>query len=282
MPIQFSCPHCGKQTVVADQFAGQSGPCAACGATVTIPLPGLSGPMASRGNGSTLFVILAIVGIGFLACAGLGALLLLPAVQVTRASARQSMSRGHLTQIVIALHSYHDTHGTFPPAVVKDADGNPLYSGRVLLLPYLEQAALYERFDKSKAWDSPENINLSRTSIETFLDPANTRPEKYRSDYVFVTGTRTVFDGGQSTRIADITDGTSNTLIVIETSSGPSSWAAPQEWNADTGQLPPSNYPGTVLAAFADGSSRRLDPKVILPYLRQLTVRNDGEVVPAF
>ena len=40
MPISFTCPHCGNQTLVADQYAGQSGPCAQCGKPITIPLAG--------------------------------------------------------------------------------------------------------------------------------------------------------------------------------------------------------------------------------------------------
>ncbi len=41
MPIDFQCPHCGLQTQVADQYSGQSGPCARCGKVVTVPdLPG--------------------------------------------------------------------------------------------------------------------------------------------------------------------------------------------------------------------------------------------------
>ena len=37
MPIQFTCPHCGLSTNVADQYAGQTGPCSGCGRTVTVP-----------------------------------------------------------------------------------------------------------------------------------------------------------------------------------------------------------------------------------------------------
>jgi hypothetical protein len=39
MPIPFTCPSCGKQTLVADQFAGQSGPCASCGSIIRVPSP---------------------------------------------------------------------------------------------------------------------------------------------------------------------------------------------------------------------------------------------------
>jgi hypothetical protein len=37
MPISFTCPHCGRTTNVSEQYAGQSGPCADCGATITVP-----------------------------------------------------------------------------------------------------------------------------------------------------------------------------------------------------------------------------------------------------
>jgi hypothetical protein len=49
-----------------------------------------------------------------------------------------------LHQIALALQNYHDEYGVFPPAVVTDATGKPLYSGRVLLLPFLEEEALFQ------------------------------------------------------------------------------------------------------------------------------------------
>ena len=287
MPIQFSCPHCGKQTVVADQFGGQTGPCAACGGTVTIPLADAKamGPASSSGGSggaSVLFVVLGVVGACFLVCGGLVALLVFPAVNAARAAAKRQVSMNNMRQIGLALHNYHDTHRTFPPAVVTDADGKPLYSGRVLLLPFLEQAPLYEQFDKSKAWDSPENLPISMKVIPTFVDPASKRTEKNRSDYSFVTGTQTIFYGKQAVSMMSITDGTSNTLLIIENAAGPNSWAAPQEWNADSGTLPPGNHPKVILGGFADGSVRALEPSKIQPYIKQLTNRQDGMPLPPF
>jgi type II secretory pathway pseudopilin PulG len=286
MPIQFSCPNCGKQTVVADEFGGQTGPCAACGAMVTIP-PATFKPMGPTGGGgsggaSVLFVVLAIAGVCVLLCGGLAAALVLPAVQSARGAARKAQSMNNLKQIALALHNYESVHRTFPPAVVTDADGKPLYSGRVLLLPFLEQDGLYQQFDKSKAWDSPENLPISMRMVPTFIDPASKRTEPNRSDYVFVTGTGTIFDGKQAVPITAITDGTSNTLMLIETSTGPANWAAPQEWNADSGQLPAGNHPRVILAAFADGSVRQLEPSKVQSFIKQLTVRNDGQAIPNF
>ena len=91
-------------------------------------------------------------------------------------------------------------------------DETPLYSGRVLLLPFLEQPALYQRFDKNKAWDSPENLALSQQAIPIFQDPANRGRPGTRSDYVFVTGSGTIFETGKKSQIRNVRDGLSNTI----------------------------------------------------------------------
>src|SRR5438067_2250340 len=67
------------------------------------------------------------------------------------------LSRNHLLQIGLALHRYYQAHGGLPPAAVQSKDGRPLYSWRVLVLPYLEEQALYEQFDLDEPWDGPHN-----------------------------------------------------------------------------------------------------------------------------
>src|SRR5258706_8959054 len=143
MPIQFSCPYCGKPTTVADQYAGQTGPCAACGKPITIPFAGVGGPpsyapmgpaTAAAGAGIGVFLVVGMVAL--VLCGGILVALLLPAVQQAREAARRMQSTNNVKQIVLALHTYHDVYQCFPPAVVKDKEGKPLYSGMVCLLPY--------------------------------------------------------------------------------------------------------------------------------------------------
>ena len=283
MAINFSCPHCGKQTVVADQFAGQSGACANCGAQITIPLGfGQTGPTHApkSGGGSAMFVILAIfAGCLLFCCGGVTILFFLGRSQVL-VSQQRMISQNNLKQIGLALHNYHDTYGKFPPAVVHDANGKPLYSGRVLLLPFLEQSNIYQQWDKSKAWDAPENMALAQVPMPVFHDPANKRGAPQRSDYMFVTGTGTMFDGTKSARIGDVTDGTSNTMMVVGTKAGPANWAEPVEWNIDAGVVPTGNQPEKIQVLFGDGSVRVMRTQYFGENMRALSSKGGGEVLP--
>lgn len=295
MPIEFACPLCGKKTVVADQFAGQSGPCGNCGGQITIPSvgfgpAGLTSAPGSGGGKTVLIAVLALIGVVLLVCCGgVGVMFFWGAskVQVVANNAQQKaqaaqqrmQSSNNLKQIGLALHNYHDTYGSLPPAVVKDKDGNPLYSGRLLLLPFLGENGIYDLFDKTKAWDSPENKIASQMSISAFLDPANQSTTGARCDYVFVTGPNTIFDGSK-VKLHDITDGTSNTIAVIGTSAGPGNWAEPVDWNADSGQPPASNFDEKILLLSADGAVRMVDKSYFLNNMQAMSTRNGGEIVP--
>jgi hypothetical protein len=288
MPISYSCPHCGKQFSVADQYAGQSGPCASCGKTITIPGPALAGgyapPKPSGGTGAGTIVIIVLLAVVVLSCP-CGIALLLPAVQAAREAARRSQSMNNMKQIGIALHNYHDTHNEFPPAIVADANGQPLYSGRVLLLPYMEQAALYEQWDKSAAWDSPQNIALSQMVIVTFLDPSSPTPNNTaHTDYEFLTGQGAIFEQGVKHSMSTITDGTANTIALVEARGSSASWAAPSsiDINQIGTALPQGNHPGGNLVLMADGSVKFISQSINPQVLRSLSTRNGGEPVGGF
>ncbi len=142
MPIAYSCPHCGKQFSVAEQYAGQSGPCSGCGKTITVPpLPGMPAqsfaPPAKSGGGGMGLLAIVLGGclISSICVVGILIALLLPAVQAAREAARRMQASNHLKQLTLAMQNYHDEHNALPPAVVTDENGVALYSGRVLLLP---------------------------------------------------------------------------------------------------------------------------------------------------
>ncbi|MCI0360578.1 MAG: DUF1559 domain-containing protein [Planctomycetaceae bacterium] len=283
MPISYSCPHCGKQFSVADQYAGQSGPCASCGQTITIPMgmppygagpAGYYAPKPSSGSGASLATVLILVIVVLLAIPAVLAALLIPAVGAARQAARRSQSSNNMKQLGLAMHNYHDVHGCFPPAVVTDANGNPLFSGRVLLMPYLGLNRLYQSWDQTQAWDSPANQALSQMLIPMFRDPQD-EGAPGQTSYLFVTGKGTMGEAGTKVSMGEITDGTSYTIMFVEVKGSGINWAEPRDWDAST-PLPPGNHQSGNLVGFADGSVRPLAPGTPI---QAATTRAGGEVV---
>jgi len=287
MPIQFACPHCGKQTTVADQYAGQSGPCAACGQTVTVPYaaaPVYAIPPRSSGGGAgtVLVVVGAVLLGGFLMCGCVASIPFLPGVGTARSAARRVTSANNLKQIGIAIHSYHDTYGELPPAVVKDQQGKPLYSGFVHLLPFLEQDNLYRQFDKSKSWDDPANLHLSNQALRILEHPSSLFKDPGHSDYLLIGGPNAVLgDDGQRHTLVNVAsaDGTSNTIMALEvaTSQASESWAKPVTW--DPSQPFDSPDANVVQVLFVDGSVRALPKSTPVHKLRLIADYKDGQIV---
>lgn len=90
---------------------------------------------------------------------------------------RHAMLRIHcaqnLKQIGLALHQYRSDYGSFPPIVTKDVEGRSLHSWRVLLLPYLEEKALYDRIDLSQPWDAPVHQALHAQCPKIYRCPSS-------------------------------------------------------------------------------------------------------------
>lgn len=147
---------------------------------------------------------------------------------------RRSQCKNHLKWIGIALHNYHEQYGSFPPAYNADANGKPLHSWRVLLLPYVDQMPLYEAFDLAKPWDSPENQKHQRKTPDIFACPSHyPYPQKVSSiSYLAVTGPRTAWPGSTSAKFKDMKDGASNTILLIEHHSD-IPWTEPRDLSLD-------------------------------------------------
>lgn len=211
--------------------------------------------------------------------------LLLPAVQKVREAASRTHSMNNLKMLGLALHNYHSVNGRFPPAFVVDKAGKPLYSWRVLILPYIEQDGIYKKWKMDEAWDSPNNKPLSDLAIKVFNDPA--REASNKTPYRVFFGNGAMFDAGKlapmasGTRLQDVTDGTSNTFMVVDAREEVP-WAAPQELPFDPKKpLPPMGAPGRqlFLALMGDGSVRAIALGVAEETLKACITRNGGEVI---
>ena len=296
MPIAFTCPHCGVQTSVADEFAGQTGPCASCGKPVTIPAvggaPGYA-PPAKKSSGPSVLVIVLVVLLGlFVVCGGILAALLIPAVQAARESARRVQCSSNLKQIGLALHNYHATHNCFPPAVITDENGRPRYSWRVAILPYLEQPALFDQYDRNEAWDGPNNSALANTVVPTFRCPSDGEPGQCTTSYVMITGEGTM--GGEPNEavdMSDVRDGMSNTILVVEVAGSGIHWMEPRDLTIDevlgginnpSGTGIRSNHPGGAMVLLADACVQFLDESATAEQLKAFCTRDGGEMVTRY
>ncbi|QDU78053.1 hypothetical protein Pan97_51330 [Bremerella volcania] len=101
-----------------------------------------------RGDAKVVIIILVVVfGVMALLCAGIVVALLVPAIGQARMAAQRMQSQNNLKVIGLALHNYHDTYGTLPPAYIPDEDGQPMHSWRVLILPFVEANHIYAQYD---------------------------------------------------------------------------------------------------------------------------------------
>jgi hypothetical protein len=137
-----------------------------------------------------------------------------------------------MKQLALAMHLYHDAHGEFPPAYLADANQNPILSWRVLLLPYIEESALYHRFDLTKAWNDPANSSLLPSQQLICTCPSN-QTSTSDADYFAVVAPDTLWPESKSLKKDEVTDGLSSTIALIEVHGRKVNLAEPRDLTFD-------------------------------------------------
>jgi prepilin-type N-terminal cleavage/methylation domain-containing protein len=280
----------------------------------------------ARPRGFTLVELLVVIAI-----IGVLVALLLPAVQSAREAARRMQCSNNLRQIALAVQNYHDTYRFLPPGASDPSLAGS--SGFAAILPFLEQAALYQLYDFSKGNSDPANLQAVSQRIKTYLCPSCVflrqvplegcdTNRRAPGTYAFSTSTGdpwTESDGAivnirsaPLTRLASITDGTSNTLLAGEShwgfrdylfTSGPCAgqvrggftyWASPyplstlfssrgpfnpQALGGDTRRLHNfrSSHPAGVNMALVDGAVRFVAESIDHGVLDAAVTRDGGE-----
>lgn len=219
--------------------------------------------------------------------------LLLPAVQSARGAAQRTQGMNNLKQIALAMHNFHDVYRGFPAAYNTDKDGKPLLSWRVHLLPFLEAAPLYQQFHLDEPWDSEHNNQLIAQMPATYRAPGS-KAEPGKTVYVGPRGKEFVFvepkaPGSRTpvgTGLANIPDGTSNTIMVVEASDAQAVvWTQPEDFEP-TAENPFKGLvglrPGGFLAALCDGSVRFIAASLDARMLWALFTKAGGEATSPF
>lgn len=298
-----------------------------------------------------LLVVIAIIGVLVA--------LLLPAIQAAREAAHRTQCTNNLKQLGVAIHNYHDTHRILPAANINPgcASCNSVFpasqeirnhTGYMLLLPFMEQAAIYDLIDFSVPTGyGRHNSGCTRTLpaetpdwqtaatdhfISTFYCPSDTlwmspytggnTATKYKNahrvSYGFVTHGpdhspvnlysaepsrfKSAWGHNGSARLADIHDGTSNTMLMIETPMHKAEAYMGPFWShyshyffvspryEGINRLRPgytlrygfaagSEHPGGAQILLADGSARFLSDAVSAPLIEALTSIDNADVV---
>ena len=182
------------------------------------------------------------------------------------------------------MHNYQSEHGRLPPAVVYGEYGEPLYSWRVLILPYVEQDELYKQFRLNEPWDSSHNIQLLAKMPATYAPPpgkAKKVPPCHTVCKVFV-GKGAAFEGREGLLLpADFSDGTSNTFLIVEAGE-PVPWTKPEDLAYDPeGPLPDLRclFKDGFRACMADGSRQWIRKDTSEATLRAAITRKGGDTL---
>lgn len=193
-------------------------------------------------------------------------------------------SEVNLHNIGVAMQYYADTVGRLPAHAIYDKNGKPLLSWRVLLLPYIQQQALYNEFHLNEPWDSEHNKKLLARMPKVYASPQDEKTLKEHTTYYQgFFGKSAFFEGKQGIRFpADLPDGTSNTFMIVEASKAVP-WTKPEDLPYDPNKpLPKLGLPGATgfLAGMCDGSIHFISHKLSEKTLHLLIQRDDGIPIP--
>jgi hypothetical protein len=195
------------------------------------------------------------------------------------------VSRKNLARIAEAVHRYCERNRNELPGDILGKDGKALLSWRVRLLPHIGEKALFGKLKLDQPWDSRHNRPLVDKMPSVFASPRVVVKRKGYTVYQAFSGPGALYrDGKARFRIAAIPDGTSNTILVVESSKAVP-WTKPADIAYDRDKPMPDfgkAYNRKPLAALADGSVRVVDlTRTSLETLKNAIDPADGNVLGA-
>lgn len=177
----------------------------------------------------------------------------------TEVERQQVKTKNNLKNLGLALLNYQAAKHQFPSHAIYSADGKPLLSWRVEVLPFFDRK-LYDEFHLNEPWDSEHNRKLIARMPEVFRNPKISEPGK--TNYLGVVGPECFFTGTpRKLGVAQISDGTANTIALVEADPNQAvEWTRPLDWKFDRDR--PTQGLGQLwgdcwFSTFVDGSVHR-------------------------
>jgi prepilin-type processing-associated H-X9-DG protein len=150
-------------------------------------------------------------------------------VLAAREYAPRTQCKNNLKQLALAFHHYHDAHGCYPPFAIRDANGKPLLSWRVAILPFVNDVRLYEQFRLDEPWDSPHNLPLADKMPPEYRCPVDKSAAANVTNYVAAVGDGTYFPPRGTVTRSAIQDGAKWTAMVGELAPSGIVWTKPED-----------------------------------------------------
>lgn len=234
------------------------------------------------------------------------------AIAQMRFAAGQSQSRSYLKEIGLGMHNFHDTHNLLPPGGIMDQRGTLLHGWPIMIGPYVGFTS--QGIDFSVPWNKPPNDRLYRCGIPFFIDPANGKAfdedgyglihfagnvhvmpilrvsgKRQEPHEMFnFSGTRAGSPGrDRPFRIADVRDGTSDTLLVGQVATKLKPWGHPANVrdpalgiHRSLDGFSGSAGAGGALFVMCDGSVRFLNNETDLKVMNALSTPAGNDDAP--
>ncbi|MEL7498267.1 MAG: M56 family metallopeptidase [Planctomycetota bacterium] len=209
----------------------------------------------------------------------LSALSTLMGIAKTRSS--QASNRNNLRQLALSILNYEAAYRELPMVSMRREGSKFPHSWRVAILPFLDENELYEQYRFNEPWDSEHNQKVTSKMPDVFRHPSQPAGAT-QTHYLGFQGPGTVLGDAQPASFADIIDGTSNTILLVDSVKSVH-WAKPEDIPVELGNMKSmlrEYRDGEGICVLVDGSSPSLNLKKISEKtFGHLILRNDGNVV---
>jgi hypothetical protein len=208
-------------------------------------------------------------------------------IQRLQSNRQRGLCIQNLEKIAAALNNYALDYGSYPPPTTFAADGQPLHSWRVLILPYLGYQERYDQYRLDEPWSSTHNQKLAFQPPTEYLSPGTTPGFASSCSYFLITGPGTLFPQSGPLGPSAVVDNPRKTLLLVESATPPLStlqWTEPGDFKIGAlafriGSDVGGNHAEGVTIATVDGTGHWLAGSTSAAMFRALISPRGGEAI---